>query len=199
MNYRSITLLLLVTLLCGCQSKPKEDPKFKPVLNPTPKYFITYKGFIDPSLNHLVKLTILTIYTSTNPKCRKEINKLEGVSAPRERLHYSYVKPGPSGHFSYKVPLDKFTLGFCKWRIGWANYNDEGKNPNSWGNINTLATFTKELNKGKTLTKQKLEEVCTLKKCTVISTSINVGDDKNLLLSSNHIIQFDYYFKGKRT
>lgn len=142
-------------------------------------------------------LTILTVYTSKNPKCRKEINKLEGVLIQRERQHVTIVKPNKAGYFDYKVPLDKFLPGFCQWKVDSIIYNDKGENPDTWGYGSTLATFTDKKHTGRTSTQQRLNESCTLKMCNVISTSISSGDNENLLNTSNHSIEFNYYLMDK--
>ncbi|MSP53372.1 MAG: hypothetical protein EXR81_03865 [Gammaproteobacteria bacterium] len=191
-----VILSLLTVLLCSCSQPPKEDPKFQPVLDPHPNYFITYKGFIDPSLNHLVKLIILTVYTTTNPACEKDINPLEGVSAPRQQVQYTYVQPDTTGHFSYQLPMDKYLPGVCGWKISWANYNDSGST--NLDHFSSAVWFSSDKKEIVEIYKEYINTGCSETECFTLSSSNNVVvENKSVPNFKNHILEFNYYRSAK--
>jgi hypothetical protein len=193
MKLNTFVLSLLAVLLCSCSQPAKEDPRFKAVLNPTPHYFITYKGFIDPSLNHLVKLTILTVYNTTHPDCEIDTNQLAGVSVPREQLLYTYVTPDANGRFSYQVPLDKYLTGYCNWVVSWTNYNDQSiKFPNQYV---SAELFTNNKKNAAFFSKEIINYSCTSKQCAG-EKSLLAPSDKAIPDFENHILEFNYYRKS---
>lgn len=186
-----ILLASVSAFLYSCGAQPKENPAFKPVLNAKPKYFITYKGFVDPSLSHLIKLKILTVYGTTNPKCQLIPNKLSGVGVPRERLHYTEVKPDAGGRFSYRVALDKYLPGVCGWDVSQTSYNDQGSSYRD--DFASAEWFSSNKAKAVSVDKEHIDFSCTQKKCTPLgSTNIVVIAHKLIPSYRNHTLEFNY-------
>ena len=196
MKLRCFILILLATLLCACSKSKPEDPRFIPQLNPEPKYFITYQGFIDPSLNNLVQLTILTVYETTNPECEEDTNPLAGVLTPRKRSSYIHIQPNAKGHFYYKVPLDKYLPGFCKWEASWTNYNDQSiKFPHLF---ESAIWFSNDKSETINLDKEYINSSCTNTECTMLeSSNFIVFEHKSIIANKNHILEFNYYRSKK--
>ena len=192
----SVKYYALIAAILGCASLTAcdklKDLKFRPKLNPSPKYYITYQGFIDPSLNHLVKLSILTVYATTNPKCQSEASWLNGGLGPRMRKNYTYVVPDITGHFSYKVPLDKYLPGICGWQAYEMLFNDESiKNPRAYV---TGEVFTSSKHKAVYMKKEILYSRCTSKTCEGQPSKLAPGQGF-IPDFQNHILEFNYYRK----
>ena len=189
---RIFVIIALVFGLVACSQPPKEDAKYQPVVNPHPKYFITYKGFIDPSLNKLVKLRLLTVYATTNPKCEKVINKFEGVSVPREREHYITARPNNNGTYFYKVALDKYLPGWCKWQVDSAYFNDAGSSRRV--DYDTVDWFSSNPKKVTKKVEEQIDWSCSLDNCELKpSTSYIAIEQKSIPTFMNHILELNYY------
>ena len=122
-----IFCILIFATLTACSNDNAADKpmpsKFKPVVNPHPKYFMTVKGYIAPSLLDKVKLVWETTYVTSNPKCQLTINDFEGVHAPRQVTDKLIVQPNSKGIYENKIALDKYEKGFCGWKIRSIGYN----------------------------------------------------------------------------
>ena len=116
-----IFCILIFATLTACSNDNAADKpmpsKFKPVVNPHPKYFMTVKGYIAPNLLNKVKLVWGTTYVTSNPKCQLTINDFEGVHAPRQVTDKLIVQPNSKGIYENKIALDKYQKGFCGWTL----------------------------------------------------------------------------------
>lgn len=123
---RTGVLLGLVALVAGCGSNHgKNDGKYKPVVNPQPRYFMTVEGRVDPILTKKFKLKLGMRYYSTNPKCRvlsQYSSPLEGAKFDRDLSDFYVVKPNDAGQYHIKIPLDKYKSGYCRWQPLWLGY-----------------------------------------------------------------------------
>jgi len=95
------------------------DMKEKPKLNPQPQYFLTLHGVVSPKLNKTIQLTFIQAYVGSNPKCAKTTNFLAGIKENPSRSIVYHIHPESNGHYQVKIPLDRYTSGFCQW-APWA-------------------------------------------------------------------------------
>lgn len=115
---RKLIGLLLTTCLTSCSpthSQPANTGKYKPVLNPHPKYFMTVSGRVDPALKGSVPVSFRLRYQTTNPKCRWNLNSVEGVDSDRYISVVHKVIPNSKGNYHFKFTLDKYLPGYCNW------------------------------------------------------------------------------------
>ena len=126
-----ILLFLTISVLlhaCGNAPPPPMPKKFQPVVNPNPNYFMTVKGHVAPELAGTVRLVWVTEYYTANPECEVVTNQFEGVRNAREVENTLIVKPNSSGNYEYKIPLDKYLPGFCRWQVSDSSYILSSKN-----------------------------------------------------------------------
>ncbi len=129
-SFKFATVLLGGVILVGCSSEqspyqyPRKIPeKFQPKIAKTPsKYFMTVKGYVAPEYRKHLKLTWILVYETHNPKCDYTISKFNGVYSSQDKLLFYKVKPDSSGHYEYKLPLQKYEPGFCKWAVSGLYY-----------------------------------------------------------------------------
>lgn len=126
--YRMLIIALVSLFLIGCRHHPsdatKVPSKYRPTLNPHPKYFMTVKGFIDPRLQDHIHLTIIAEYDNYNPKCNYWVSHFEGVSASWQIYHDFPIQTKRDGKYSINIPLDYYQPGQCKWHIAAIRYRD---------------------------------------------------------------------------
>jgi len=176
-----ILLFLTISVLlhaCGNAPPAPMPKKFQPVVNPNPNYFMTVKGHVAPELAGKVKLVWVTEYYTANPECEVVTNQFEGVRNAREIKNSLVVKPNSTGNYEYKIPLDKYLPGFCRWQVGQTLFN--------LGNIkeNTVVSFfdPKPLKSKKSI----LSAECYGTNCQIIS--FDVGFNNYLAVSlQNHL------------
>ena len=113
-----VCLILASATLVGChqQSKPK------PTLNPHPKYYVRVTGNIDPRFNPKIQMGLWASYGGYNQKCLKWVNKFEGVKGMPGHVDYYPVKFDEQGNYSVKIPIDRYQLGKCQWKLTWIDY-----------------------------------------------------------------------------
>ncbi len=134
-SFKFATVLLGGVILVGCSSEqspyqyPRKIPeKFQPKIAKTPsKYFMTVKGYVAPEYRKHLRLNWILVYYTHNPKCSYVVDKFDGVYSSREKDIYYPVHLDSTGHYIYRLPLQKFSPGFCKWRVEAVRYlfNDE--------------------------------------------------------------------------
>ena len=117
-NIGVIVLMMGMMLLSGCF---KHKEKYRPVLNPHPKYFVTIKGNIQPHMPYPVALFFRATYSANNPACEETTNWLEGIKGMPAKNHYYYIKPNKQGNYKIHIPIDKYVLGHCQWKIAEIN------------------------------------------------------------------------------
>ena len=145
----TLAVLGLAILLPGCSGRnhypdsTKVPAKYKPTINPHPKYFMTVKGFIDPRLNDRIHLTIVAEYDNYNPKCNMWISHLQGASSPWQIFHDYKIKSDSKGSYHIKIPLDYYQPGKCDWHVAYISYVIKDKKHQSDGD--TIGSFFKNM------------------------------------------------------
>lgn len=94
------------------------------IVNPTPKYFVTIKGNIEPHMPYPMTVMFRASYAAYNPKCAVKQGWLSasGLSAmPAKNVIYS-AKPDKQGNYVIKIPIDAYQTGSCDWKIAWIMY-----------------------------------------------------------------------------
>lgn len=112
--------VILLLLLAACRTQDDKDINtgiYKPEVNPTPKYFFTIEGNIDPTFNGQMHLFLKALYISTNLSCIYTYNRLEGASGERTMEVVYKIQPDMSGNYYYSIPLDHFKPGYCGWQL----------------------------------------------------------------------------------
>ena len=94
----------------------------QPLLNPSPQYFMTVQGQVDPALIPRLQLHWVATYQTNNPQCNVEINELEGVDSQLYIKKHIPITPDARGNYQLKIPLDKYMPGKCKWKIRSTSY-----------------------------------------------------------------------------
>ena len=125
-----LTVFLQHQEIKGEKAANKPNPAFIPAVNPHPKYFMTVKGHIAPSLKNKLKLEWITDFETTSPKCQVVTNEFEGVYWPRTYRKKVWVKTNAQGHYKIQLPIDFFTKGKCGWQpngLEYEVYNQNGK------------------------------------------------------------------------
>ena len=117
------------------------NESYKPVINNSPQHLLKIHGKIDPSIN----LVITTKYLTTNKKCSKTVNWLEGVkSKGTHRIDH----PVNSKEGLYEVLVEYETLlpGDCQWKIFSIEYSLSKNNIERKDHLfpTTLIRFTAE-------------------------------------------------------
>ena len=115
----------------------------QPVLNPHPQYFMTVKGHIDPALLGRLKLNWGVSYVVNNSQCIEVTNRLEGAEAPLTLNKNHIIKQAQTGNFTYKVPLDKYLPGKCRWAVGGAGFEFYYHHQSGGGDANASVNFAK--------------------------------------------------------
>ena len=111
--------------------------KYKPVVNPNPQYFMTIHGSISPTLIGKVRLKWVAVYASSEAQCDVTYDTFEGIVGWRT-VEVPYIaKPLASGDYSFKIPIDYYQPGYCKWQI--INIADDSGTQTVGGS--TLAQF----------------------------------------------------------
>lgn len=126
-RYNIIYWPLALAIVCGLflTSCSKPDRHDEPQLNPTPKYFLTVKGRIDPAVMENVNLVWSITYASNNRddnKCRNVVNRFEGAIFPLYKDDSFIMQPDARGYYTYKIALDKYVPGYCEWKPLAAGY-----------------------------------------------------------------------------
>ena len=110
-------IISLLLLLSSCHHKDNLlTGKYQPQLNPHPKYFFTVQGYVAPELINHIKVGWRITYIGANDKCDYVANSFEGINASRSVTVYYHPKPNSSGHYQIKIPLDKYSSGYCHWQ-----------------------------------------------------------------------------------
>ena len=100
--------------------------KYQPKINPNPKYFITVKGHVSPRLKDKITLEWISEFATTNPKCDKTVNYLEGVDVPRiSKKNYSIDSRTV---YQKQIPLNYYFPGYCAWMLKDIRYEIKTKN-----------------------------------------------------------------------
>ncbi len=117
-----VFILLVACLITGCsEPEDKKDPRFVPQLNPHPKYFITVEGDIDPGIAEDLTLSWHIAYATHNDACHKVVNYFEGAEVARF-MEETVTFLTNAGHYRYKLPLDKYLPGYCRWEATSMDY-----------------------------------------------------------------------------
>ena len=185
-------ILYVIFWIFGIHTSSLPVPKnHLPVENTHPKYFMTVKGNIAPALKDKVKLKWVASYYTTNPKCRRTINKLEGISSYLERDFTYQVKPDDKGNFNFKIPLDRFEPGICNWQM--LNIEYYLNSATAWRDI--------DLSKNSKIASYKMKDdfLCEGSKCNLQTKKIegryNVSPYGILSTDGNYF--FNLNIKGK--
>ena len=167
-----------------------------PRINPKPKYYLTVKGHIDPSLKHRVKLTWIADYETTNPKCEVDVNWLEGGYIPREKFLLVKSHPDKQGNYQDKIPLNYYLRGYCGWQLFTVGYKIKDKKFNN--NDNVIDFFSRK-GKGAFKVKGFGEWRCTRKSCSEVQISrFQHYSLKNNTISSETNYEYILNFKGEK-
>jgi len=155
-------------------AKMKSDVlNYIPQLNPTPKYFMTVQGNIDPALKNKIKLIWTADYETTNPTCRKAVSAAEGAYSPRNKSYQYKIIPNEKGSYKTIIPLNQIYPGKCHWQIigiGYVIYFQSGKEIN---NANTGISFSSKAKfNGKSIYQKWL---CKKEKCYLLQDEL--GDN----------------------
>ncbi len=92
------------------------DHQYAPVLNPHPQYFFTIKGHMDKALTATMTPRFYASFQSSNDKCLRLDNWLEGAHGPRI-VNKMYSNMDTNGNYFIKIPIDKYKPGMCGWMI----------------------------------------------------------------------------------
>ena len=134
--YKLLLLVTLTALLISCGSDKKNYGKYVPKLNPHPQYYMTVKGRIDPKIKDKVKLSWDALYETNNRDCDIVINNFEGVVRPKNKTSVIKAEINEAGYYYYKIPIDKYMQGYCKWKLTSLRYrftyNGDQYYPPTW-------------------------------------------------------------------
>ena len=119
-----IIILIVVTWYFWPESKPKGP---QPTVNPTPKYFVTISGNIDPKMKKPIYMGFWASYAGYNDKCQVVANKFEGVVAMPGKTDFYPAITDKQGNYTVKIPIDKYVKEPCDWKIVYIDYSD-GRN-----------------------------------------------------------------------
>jgi len=118
--YKNAIASLIVTL--GLTVGACANLNSSPVKNSRPKDFLDISGHIAPALHHYVSFRIIQTYVSTNPRCAKTTNTIEGIKEPPSFSTTYPAQPNASGTYHIRIPLDAFIPGPCHWKATNAGY-----------------------------------------------------------------------------
>lgn len=111
----NLALVALVFSLSGCASSSIDLTPTKsqaPVANPHPTELLRVFGTVASSFS----IRIFTDTLSSAPKCRREINWLEGAYSPIEV--WSEVTVHRTGdQYEAIIPIDQYKEGMCRWNL----------------------------------------------------------------------------------
>jgi len=195
----TLAILGLAILLAGCSGSnhypdsTKVPAKYKPTINPHPKYFMTVKGFIDPRLNDRIHLTIVAEYDNYNPKCNMWISHLQGAEGPWQIFRDYPVHPDKKGDYHIKIPLDYYQSGKCDWHAAAIRYGDT-KEDN--GDAQIALIFNKGINKSKIQTRAKTNIICTTTECNHQVSDGFVTLNQFFPFNAQYTYVRSYYLKG---
>ncbi len=130
----AVVSLLLVLSTCSHKDNLLTG-KYKPQLNPHPKYFFTVQGYVAPELINHIKVGWRIMYIGANDKCDYVANSFEGINASRGITVYYHPKPDKSGRYQIKIPLDKYSSGYCHWQAFRVETNYGNGDKNGYGEI----------------------------------------------------------------
>jgi hypothetical protein len=114
-----LCLVIIMVLICEKKSSYKDL-----IANPTPEYFVTIKGNIEPHMPYPMTVMFRASYAAYNPKCAVKQGRLSasGLNAmPAKNVIYS-AKPDKQGNYVIKIPIDAYRTGPCDWKIAWIEH-----------------------------------------------------------------------------
>ncbi len=139
-NVMLMALLLLLVLLSACSKKENLlVGKYKPKLNPHPKYFFNVKGYVDPKLIGHINVGWRVGYIGTDKRCDYVENSFEGVNSARYVTVYYHPKPNEAGHYHVSIPIDKYLSGYCHWQAFRIETNYGNGDKSGYGEITDFA------------------------------------------------------------
>jgi len=209
MKWLLIFLSLMLLGACKDDSAGAGMPKqFEPVVNPHPKYFMTIKGYVSPSIADKIQLKWVAIYSTTNPKCDKTYNSFEGVVGWRQIKVPFIAKLDKNSRYQFKIPLDYYESGLCEWKIASVvDYSGETHLANGiaqfypCGKSATCLMASKKINP--IYKKQALYELlCAYDNkeklaCKATPDSFDFSNDLNIPRTNNYLFTENYFLKTK--
>lgn len=97
----------------------KHQKVVTPILNPHPKYFVHITGNIQPHMRYPMTVKFRASYAGYDPSCQVWVNELEGIPGlPAHHTVYA-AHPDAKGNYSINIPIDKYKLGKCQWKMAW--------------------------------------------------------------------------------
>jgi len=178
-----ISIFILAVIALVVWISVRDHLRYHPAKNPQPKYFLTVKGHVDPKLKNDLKLEWGTSYATTNPKCNKTYNWLEGVSGERiENLNYA-VTFSSNGDYQLRIPIDGLIPGYCGWEVGDVYFSFKYKKFDYSADADTAFGLSKTGEAHHKKIKQTWR--CDNEKC-ILSKSSDADLTYNLSLLSNH-------------
>lgn len=111
----------MLLLLAACRTDEEKGANigiYKPELNSMPKYFLKVSG----TVTWVNTPSIVTLYSTRNPKCMYMENDIEGVSSNRYIEVVNKVQVNKENRYSLEIPLDKYKPGYCEWQISVVGY-----------------------------------------------------------------------------
>jgi len=135
---RNISVIIICVIAFPFIGYEITQLKYATVLNPSPNYFMTVKGHIDPALVDRINLKWVVTYRNDNPKCQLTTSWIEGADADRNQSVSYKPTLSEKGDFKLQLPLDLYQPGYCKWVLQDISYSLKGLsddftylNPNS--------------------------------------------------------------------
>ena len=137
-----LIIIIVVTWYFWPESKPQGP---QPTINPTPKYFVTISGNIDPKMKKPIYMGFWVSYGGYNKECSSIPNKWSGISYMPGKVDFYSAKPNKKGDYTVKIPIDRYKKGKCDWKIAYIDTGDAyrriNKNRASAKEISTLMQF----------------------------------------------------------
>ena len=196
-----IIIASLLLLLAGCSGSnhypdsTKVPAKYKPTVNPHPKYFMTVKGFIDPRLQHRIHLTIVVEYDTYNPKCDLWISHFNGVQSPWQIFNDYPIHPDNKGNYHIKIPLDYYLPGKCDWNAAAILYRDY---KTSDSNSPFVVMFDQKARLNPLITHGKTNITCSEKSCNdVVYYGFGGRNPPGFSFKQNYTYIRNYFLKEK--
>src|SRR3990167_4045062 len=116
------------------------DKRYAPILNPHPKYFFTIKGHIDKELMKTMHPRFYADYETFNDQCKRVLDSFVG-SGPRS-FKLTFDPMNKQGDFDFKIPIDKYLPGKCKWQLSGISYSNNIDKKHENETYTSIADFT---------------------------------------------------------
>ena len=116
-SIKIIAITILIVAICLISGiivfiQTRQNNRYKPVINPSPKQFIKITGHMD---HHLAGEFLLT-YTTNTDDC-KSSPLVTGAALSKTKAVKYLIKPNNKNIFTLLIPTDKLLPGYCNWRI----------------------------------------------------------------------------------